>query len=70
MGEKNLAHNYRKTIKINDLIGKLVLCVVNLPPRQIGPAIFEVLSLDVPDDKNGCILITPDITVLLGGRLY
>jgi tRNA-binding protein len=55
---------------ITELIGKLVLCVVNFPPRQIGPAISEVLTLGVPDDKNECILIRPDTTVPLGGRLY
>jgi tRNA-binding protein len=58
--------NYR----INDLIGKLVLCVVNFPPRQIGPAVSEVLTLGVPDDKGECILIVPESNVPLGGRLY
>lgn len=56
--------------KIKDLIGKQVLCVVNFPPRQIGPAVSEVLTLGVPDDKHECILISPDKNVPLGGRLY
>ena len=55
---------------ISDLMGKQVLCVVNFSPRQIGPAISEVLTLGVPDGKNGCILITPDAIAPLGGRLY
>lgn len=59
-----LPQNYR----INDLIGKLVLCVVNFPPRQIGPAVSEVLTLGVPDEKGECILIVPDRNVPLGGR--
>jgi len=61
-----LPQNYR----IDDLIGKQVLCVVNFPPRQIGPAVSEVLTLGVPDDKHECILIAPDKDVPLGGRLY
>ena len=61
-----LVKNYSKT----DLIGKLVLCVVNFPPRQIGPAISEVLTLGVPDKNGDCVLIIPDKEVLLGGRLY
>ena len=61
-----LPQNYR----INDLINKLVLCVVNFPPRQIGPAVSEVLTLGVPDDKGECILIVPDRNVPSGGRLY
>lgn len=32
-----------------ELIGKLVLGVVNFPPRQIGPFLSEVLTLGVPN---------------------
>ena len=56
--------------KIEDLIGKQVLCVVNFPPRQIGPAVSEVLTLGLPDNNHECILIVPDKNVPLGGRLY
>lgn len=61
-----LPQNYKK----EDLKGKLVLCVVNFPPRQIGPAVSEVLTLGVPDEKGECILIAPDKKVPLGGQLY
>jgi tRNA-binding protein len=61
-----LPQNY----KIEDLINKQVLCVVNFLPRQIGPAVSEVLTLGLPDDKCECILIIPDTNVPLGGRLY
>lgn len=61
-----LTQNYR----IEDLIGKYILCVVNFSPRQIGPATSEVLTLGVPDEKHECILISPDKSVPLGGRLY
>jgi len=61
-----LTANYNK----DELTDKLVLCVVNLPSRQIGAAISEVLTLGVPDDKNECILIIPDKDVPLGGKLY
>jgi tRNA-binding protein len=53
-----------------ELIGKQVLCVVNFPPRQIGPAVSEVLTLGLPDEKQECILIVPDRMVPVGGRLY
>ena len=55
---------------LKDLIGKLVLCVVNIQARQIGHFISEVLTLGVPDIKGECILITPDRNVPLGSRLY
>lgn len=61
-----LTANYTR----DQLTGKMVLCVVNFPPRQIGPAISEVLTLGVPDSDNECILITPDRDVPAGGRLY
>jgi tRNA-binding protein len=62
-----LVGNYPKK---ESLINRLVLCVVNLPPRQVGPAISEVLTLGVPGPNNEVILIQPEQEVLLGGRLY
>ncbi len=61
-----LPQNYSK----EQLAGRLVLCVVNFPPRQIGPVLSEVLTLGVPDGAGECILIRPDKDVPLGGRLY
>lgn len=61
-----LVKNYKK----EQLKNKLVLCVVNFPPRQIGPALSEVLILGVPDKNRSCILIEPGKEVPLGGRLY
>jgi len=70
IGIKKSCAQLTQNYKIDDLLGKQVLCVVNFPPRQIGPAISEVLTLGVPDAKNECILIEPDANVPLGGRLY
>ena len=61
-----LPQNYSKA----DLQWRLVLGVVNFPPRQIGPFSSEVLTLGVPDEKNEVILIQPDKDVPLGARLY
>lgn len=61
-----ITENYTK----EELIGKLVLGVVNFSPRQIGPFISEVLTLGVPDENEKCILIKPDKDVEIGGRLY
>lgn len=55
---------------ISELVGKQVLCVVNFPPRQIGPAVSEVLVLGVPDDKGECVLVVPGREVPVGGRLW
>ena len=61
-----LLTNYTK----EELHGHLVLAVVNFPPRQIGPATSEVLTLGVPDDDDQAILIHPDKAVDLGVRLF
>lgn len=54
-----------------ELLGKLVLGVVNFPPRKIGPFESEVLTLGVPDESGKVILITPDKdSSKLGGRLF
>lgn len=70
IGVKKSCAQLPKNYKIDELVGKQVLCVVNFPPRQIGPAISEVLTLGVPDEGHECILICPDKNVPLGGRLY
>jgi tRNA-binding protein len=61
-----ITENYTKSTLINTL----VLCVVNFPPRKIGPFTSEVLTLGVPDSKNAVILIRPEQNVPLGGKLY
>ena len=53
-----------------ELEGKLVLGVVNLGPRQIGPFVSEVLILGVPDAEHRCILVVPDKKASLGAKLF
>ncbi|MBA5775764.1 tRNA-binding protein [Stappia sp. F7233] len=53
-----------------ELIGRLVLAVVNFPPRQIGPVMSEVLTLGAPDKDGEVVLLTPDKDVPIGGRMY
>lgn len=53
-----------------ELEGKLVLGVVNLPSRQIGPFVSEVLTLGVPDEEHRCVLVVPDKDAPLGAKLY
>ncbi len=55
----------------DDLKGKLVLGVVNFPPRNIGPFKSEVLTLGVPDVQGRVILITPDKdNAVIGSKLF
>ena len=61
-----LCANYTK----DGLRGKLALCVINFPPRQIGPAVSEVLTLGVPGKNKECVLIQPEREVDIGGKMY
>ena len=42
-----------------ELEGRLVVAVVNFPPRQIGPFMSEVLVLGAADDAGNVILLEP-----------
>jgi tRNA-binding protein len=51
------------------LEGRLVIGVVNLPPRQIGPVRSEVLVLGALDPEKGVVLLRPDEDAELGSRI-
>ena len=54
-----------------ELEGRLVLGVVNFPPRRIGPFFSEVLTLGVPNARGEVVLIAPDAKgAVIGGRLF
>ncbi len=53
-----------------ELEGRLVVGVVNFPPRQIGPFMSEVLCLGASDDEGRVILLRPDSDVPLGERIH
>ena len=58
--------NYTK----EELKDKLVACVINFPPRQIGPAVSEVLTLGFANTEGNAVLVTPTKSVPLGGKLF
>ncbi|MDG2002141.1 MAG: tRNA-binding protein [Novosphingobium sp.] len=53
-----------------DLVGRQVAAVVNFPPRQIGKAISEVLTLGFSDEQGQVVLFSPDNRVPDGSRLF
>lgn len=56
--------------KLDELVGREVLCVVNFPPRQIGPFMSEVLTLGLPDENGAVVLLEPSKEVPVGGRIF
>src|SRR3954463_897802 len=71
IGIKNSSVQIVALYSKEELVGKLVLGVVNFPPRKIGPFESEVLTLGVPDSEGKVVLIIPDKnTSVIGGRLF
>ena len=52
-----------------DLVGRLVVAVVNFPNKQIGPMMSECLVTGFHDAEGEVVLCVPDGTVPLGTRL-
>jgi tRNA-binding protein len=53
------------------LVGKRIIAVTNLEPRQVGPFISEVLVLGVDGKRDGdIILITPEDEAKVGNRVH
>lgn len=52
----------------DELLGRLVLAVVNFPPRQIGPVRSEVLVLG-SYSAEGVLLLSPEPAALPGDRV-
>jgi len=52
------------------LVGRLVVCAVNLGVRRIAGFTSEVLVLGLPDDQGRVVLLAPERDVPLGGRVY
>jgi len=52
-----------------DLEDRLVIGVVNLPPRQIGPVRSEGLVLGALDREKGVVLLRPDEDAEIGSRI-
>ncbi len=68
IGIKKSSTQITKCYQKDELIGKQILGVVNLPPRQIADFISEVLVLGVYTSQ-GVVLIKPEQSVKKGDKL-
>lgn len=53
----------------DDLVGRLIVAVVNFPPKQIGPLMSECLVTGFHNERGEVALCVPDRAVPLGTRL-
>tara|TARA_Y200000002_G_scaffold36102_1_gene26376 strand:+ start:394 stop:732 length:339 start_codon:yes stop_codon:yes gene_type:complete len=70
LGERKTSAKITAHYSPQELVGTNVLAVVNFPPRQIGRFMSEVLVLGVTDAAGKVVLIRPDRTVAIGGRMH
>ncbi len=70
IGLKKSSVQITKHYTKEELIGKLVIGVINFPPKQIGPFISEVLTLGLPDENGDVVLLSPTKKVPKGGKIF
>jgi tRNA-binding protein len=70
IGRRRSSAQLTQRYTADELLGRLVLAVVNFPPRQIATFFSEVLVLGVPDAEGNVVLVEPQTDVPLGGRLF
>jgi tRNA-binding protein len=69
LGQKKSSAQITDRYAPEDLSGRQVLAVTNLPPRQIGPFMSEVLVLGFADEEDAIVLAMADAPVPDGTRL-
>ncbi len=70
IGEKKTSAQITVHYTPDELVGRMVMGVINFPPRQIGKFMSEFLVLGVPDADGGIVLLAPDQDVPVGGRMH
>ena len=69
LGERQSSARITDHYRPEDLVGRQVVCIVNFPPKRIGPFVSEVLVLGAHVDGRTVVLLRPDRDVELGSRI-
>lgn len=70
LGEKQSSAQITDHYTPDDLLGRLVVAVVNFPPRKIAGFRSEALVLGVDGHGPGVVLLQPERDAPLGSRVY
>lgn len=69
LGEKRSSAQITDHYRVEELVGRQVVCVVNFAPKQIGPFVSEVLVLGAYVNGREVVLLRPDRDVDKGSRI-
>jgi tRNA-binding protein len=69
IGELKSSAQITDLYDVDELLGRLVVGVVNFPPKQIGPMMSECLITGFHDEEGRVVLCGPDGDVPLGAKL-
>lgn len=70
IGIKKSSAQITKHYTKEEIVGKLIVAVINFPPKQIGPFVSEVLTLGLPDENGDVVLLESLKKVPKGGRMF
>jgi tRNA-binding protein len=69
LGVKKSSAQITDLYSIDELIGKLVVAVINFPPKQIGPIMSECLVTGFHNNEGHVALCVPEKEVPVGSKL-
>ena len=68
-GTRRSSAAVRRWYEKSDLLGRLVVCVTNFPPRRIATFDSEVLTLGAVEEDGSVALLKPDADAALGSLI-
>ena len=68
-GTRRSSAAVRRWYEKADLVGRLVVCVTNFPPRRIATFESEVLTLGAMEEDGRVVLLKPDADAELGSPI-